>query len=73
MTRPTKIRMLKTVRPDFPFLLDEKRRGIILISGQEYPCLCNPLGAVAAVFPDGVLLGVKPDEFEVVESEPLSR
>lgn len=68
-TAPTRVRMLMDVSPDFPFLLQREHRNLVAISGAEYPCVVNPHGAVSIVFPNGFILGVKPDEFEVVKAE----
>lgn len=61
---PWKVRMLKTVRPDFAFLLKDPRLANV---GAVYECTVNSHGAVAVILPNGEELGVKPDEFEVVD------
>jgi hypothetical protein len=66
---PIRVRMRETVRPDFPFLLDPKNRGMVAMRGEEFPCAVNPHGAVSVVFPSGEKLGVKPDEFDVIAWE----
>ena len=56
-----KIKMLKTVRADFPFLC---KPGTILLSGNEYEGKSNELGAVCGLCDNGEWLGVKPGEFQ---------
>jgi hypothetical protein len=55
------------VRADFPFFILSESRHVARL-GEEYLCSVNKLGAVSVCFEDGELLGVKPDEFEVIES-----
>lgn len=62
---PKMVRMLITVRADFPFSVIHP--GTIALSGYPYEVYVNPLGAVSAILPNGEKLGLKPDEFEVVE------
>ena len=52
--------MVATVRPDWP------ARGRPAVAGEIYEAWTNSHGAVSAILPDGHL-GVKPDEFEIVE------
>lgn len=61
---PLRVRMVKRVWPDFPFLL----QGPVCAAemGQEYDTWTNVYGAVA-VWVNGEKLGVRPDEFQVVE------
>lgn len=59
---PRRIRMLKTARADIPF--DPCPPAM---KGVEYDCWVNSHGAVAACVSTAHRLGVKPDEFEVVE------
>jgi hypothetical protein len=61
---PSKIRMIKTVASDFAFLGNVPPPCIV---SEVYPAWTNSYGAVSAVHPNGQKLGVKPDEFEVVE------
>ena len=63
---PKTIRMTRPAATDFPFLLKQDP-VLVATTGQRFPAWTNSYGAVAAVFPDGKKLGVKPDEFEVVE------
>jgi hypothetical protein len=65
---PMLIRMNFTVRPDFPALLEEsKYQGCVLTGGEVYHTTVNSHGAVCGICDNGQELGVKPDEFEVVE------
>jgi hypothetical protein len=52
------------VRADFPFLCPP---NTIAVKGEEYDAWVNRNGAVSAILPNGELLGLKPDEFEVTE------
>lgn len=65
---PLEIRMLTTVESDIPFFVSSSRR--MAVFGKVYPCWVNSFGAVAAILPNGDVLGVKPDEFEVVAWHP---
>ena len=62
-----KIKMKKTVRPDFPF--NALKPDAILVAGQTYEATQNKYGAVCGICENGEQLGVKPGEFEVVERE----
>lgn len=62
---PKKVKMLKTVTPDFPFFCD-KDSFLTGIKEQVFECWVNSHGAVAIV-QNGKKLGVRPSEFEVVE------
>ena len=42
-------------------------KPLVAHDGRTYPAWTNSYGAVCAVFPDGDKLGLKPDEFEVIE------
>ncbi len=80
---PLRIRMLETVCSDLPhFMLmmgvhaatleiEDNDSPIldspILVVGNEYYCSVNSYGAVTAITDDGRMLGVKPNEFEVIE------
>lgn len=59
---PKIIRMTKIVKSDLPFppLLVAKY-------GEQYEVWVNQNGAVSAILDDGKKLGVKPDEFEILE------
>lgn len=62
---PKVIRMKRTVCSDLPWLMECK--NVIAEIAMLYPAWTNSHGAVAAVLDNGTRLGVKPDEFEVVE------
>lgn len=62
-----KIKMLETVRPDFPFLLTGVPLDTILICDKVYEATKNKYGAVCGICENGQMLGVKPGEFEIVE------
>lgn len=57
------IRMLENVRPDLLFLA---KPGTILRCGKVYEATANKYGTVSGVCDNGEVLGVKPDEFEIV-------
>lgn len=62
------IRMNFVVKPDWMALLgDSKYTGCILYGDQLYHTTVNSHGAVCGICDNGQALGVKPDEFEVVE------
>lgn len=63
---PKRVRMAKTVHPDFPFFMNGGDANVGT-KGQEYDAWVNSHGAVAIVLSNGELLGVKPYEFEVIE------
>lgn len=44
-----------------------KKKGLLCIQGNEYYVWVNSYGAVSAILPNGEQLGLKPDEFEVIE------
>lgn len=63
---PLRVRITKTVTADvmpYPLCLTQDCRAFVI--GQEVPVWVNRHGAVAGIFPDGEMLGLKPDEFEV--------
>lgn len=62
-----KIKILETVRPDFPFFLTGVPVDTILICGEVYEATKNKYGAVCGICANGQRLGVKPGEFEIVE------
>lgn len=62
-----KIKMLETVRPDFPHLLLKVPLDTILIHGEIYEATQNKHGAVCGICENVQKLGVKPGEFEIVE------
>lgn len=59
-----RIRMVCNVRPDLPFLC---KSGTILRIGKEYDAITNQNEAVTAICESGEKLGVKPNEFVIVE------
>lgn len=65
---PRLIRPRRTIRPDVPFLAPV---GCVARSPNIYLAWTNSYGAVAAITPCGKL-GLKPDEFEVVEWADMS-
>lgn len=60
-----KIKMLMTVRPDFPFHIISPP-GTILRVNEVYNATANKNGAITAICANGEQLGVKPCEFEFV-------
>lgn len=70
MNESIKIRMMQTVRPDFPFgqVPGFGKPDTILKNGIEYPAITNPHGAISGICENGEHLGVKPGEFEFVEA-----
>lgn len=62
-----KIKMLKTVVTDMPIRLF-RTPETKLIYGQIYQATANKNGAVSGICENGVVLGVKPDEFEIIEA-----
>lgn len=58
--------MLKTVTPDHSEFLDINPAPFAL-AGSVLPSWTNNHGAIAVVLNDGIHLGVKPGEFEIVE------
>jgi len=57
---PSRVNVLRNVFGDHPF------PGAGVVAGQ-YNCQCNKWGAVGVLDRDGKLLGLRPDEFEIVE------
>ncbi len=66
---PLRIVMLKTVHPDLGDVIPAKP-GTVLVKDQIYECWVNSHGAVVGICLNGARLGVKPDEFEVMEWHP---
>lgn len=58
-----KIKMIKEVRSDLPFL---STPGTILRCGKIYEASANKQGAVCGKCENGKMLGVRPGEFEFV-------
>lgn len=65
-----KIKMLKTVRPDFLFLLTGVPFDTMLVFGEVYEATQNKYGAVCGICENGEKIGVKPGEFEILEDAP---
>lgn len=65
---PKTVRLKRTVTtdtvPGMGFISKDPKVAVI---GTTYPAWTNSYGAVAAVYPNGSTLGLKPGEFEVVE------
>ena len=62
-----KIKMKETVRPDWPF--NFRFPDTLLEADQIYEAIRYEHGAVCGICENGELLGVKPGEFEIIESE----
>lgn len=60
---PKTISLSEDVRGDWPI-----GHQVIAPAG-KYEARCNQFGAVSVMTPSGDLLGIKPDEFDVVEWE----
>ncbi len=60
-----KIKMLKTVEPDFPIIFFSDP-GTKLIYGETYEANINKNGAVSGICRNGDMIGVRPGEFEVI-------
>ena len=56
-----RIRMLQTVRPDFPFLA---KPDSVLWYAEEYDAVSNKYGAISGICENGERLGVRPGKFE---------
>lgn len=61
---PRKIRMAKTVRPDWQMA---HQSGVVLEMDREYYAWTNSNGAVCGICDNGKRLGVKPFEYDVIE------
>jgi len=59
-----KIKMVKDVRSDIPYL---STRRTELRAGKIYEATANKNGAVSGICDKGELIGVRPGEFEFVE------
>lgn len=57
------IKMVKTVRPDIPFLA---KPDTVLRCGETYEATANRNGAICGICENGEQLGVRPGEFEFV-------
>lgn len=72
---PKTVRLTQTVTtdpiPETAIFVSHPHPPMIAINSTTYPAWTNSYGAACAVFPDGKRLGLKPDEFEVVEWHAL--
>lgn len=58
---PKKVKLSSTIRGDFPI-------GHMAAAGPgEFECECNQWGAVSVKAENGTMLGLKLDEFDVIE------
>lgn len=65
---PLRVRLTKTVTADvMPYPLCLTQEQLAFLIGQEVPVWVNSHGAVAGIDAHGRCLGLKPDEFEVVQ------
>ena len=62
---PKKVVLFQTVRNDFPF-------SQLVANPGEYDVEVNQWGAVSVII-NGESLGVKPDEFDVIEWQPNNK
>lgn len=62
---PVTIRCLKRVTSDFSWL--DAGAPMSASAETEYPAWTNSYGAVSAILPDGKMLGLYPNEFEVTK------
>lgn len=62
---PAKVRPTRNVYSDFAWLRSEA--APVAYHGRDYEAWTNSYGAVSAVVEDGQKLGLRPDEFEVIE------
>lgn len=60
-----RIKMLKTTKPDFPFLSEP---GTILFAGTEYEATANQHGAICGICENGVKMGVRSGEFIFIDA-----
>jgi hypothetical protein len=65
---PLRVRLTKTVTADvMPYPLCLTQDHLAMVIGQEVSVWVNSHGAVAGIDAEGRCLGLKPDEFEVVQ------
>ena len=65
---PLRVRLTKTVTADvMPYPLCLTQEHLAFVVGQEVPVWVNSHGAVAGIDAHGRCLGLRPDEFEVVQ------
>lgn len=67
---PLRVRMKKTVTSDIPMIAMSKE-DFWCIEGIEYYAWVNSYGAVSAILENGDQLGLKPEEFDIIEWHPL--
>ena len=73
---PVRIKMRMTVRPDdLCYLIPGYvKAGTVLCQNEVYEATTNSHGAVSGICANGFVLGVKPDEFDVVDwYEPIKQ
>jgi len=58
---PLSVRVQRTVSSDLPYVEAQAAKGV------TYPVWVNSNGAVSAILPNGEALGLKPQEFNVVD------
>lgn len=63
---PLKVKMAKTVVPDFAEII-KPSEGTIVLDDWEYFVWVNSYGAVSAILENGEMLGLYPAEFNVTE------
>lgn len=66
---PLKVRTTRTITSDLPMFFPESA-DLIAVANNEYFVNVNIYGFVSAILPDGRHLGLKPNEFEVIEFHP---
>jgi hypothetical protein len=64
---PLKVKMLHTVTSDLPF---GNREDVVCAVDMEYYVNVNSYGAISAILKNGERLGLKSNEFEVIEFHP---
>lgn len=63
---PLKVKILKTVTSDMPMFFPDAS-DMIAVGNNEYYAYVNRYGALSAILHNGKKLGLKPDEFEVIQ------
>lgn len=66
---PLKVRMKETVMPEMPMVFTPKD-GTICIKDNQYYVWVNSYGAISAILENSERLGLKPNEFEIIEWHP---
>jgi len=67
---PTRILAIRDIEPDIP---QHKAKGYKLNEGEEYDCKTNRWGAISVPMKDGLSLGVKLHECEIVAMGPNNK